>query len=96
MTAGQPPLPTASSTLGIRPDEEARVFHDEPWEVHAFGLTLMLHEQGLFTWPESTSTLAAENKHAQAAGDPDTGETYYHHWFAALERFVTEQGSPTG
>jgi len=31
-------------------------------------------------------------REAQAAGDPDTGETYYHHWLHALERLVTEKG----
>ncbi|HEY1543234.1 MAG TPA: nitrile hydratase accessory protein, partial [Xanthobacteraceae bacterium] len=34
-------------------------------------------------------------KRAQAAGDPDTGETYYHHWLAALERLVAEKGVTT-
>ena len=29
---------------------------------------------------------------AQAAGDPDTGATYYRHWLNALERLVTEKG----
>ena len=29
---------------------------------------------------------------AQAAGDPDTGETYYRHWLNALERIVAEKG----
>jgi len=29
---------------------------------------------------------------AQAAGDPDTGETYYHHWLATLERIVAAKG----
>ena len=64
----------------------------EPWEAHAFALTLMLHERGVFTWTQWSSTLATEIKHAQAAGDPDTGETYYRHWLAALERLVAEQG----
>ena len=64
----------------------------EPWEAHAFALTLMLHERGAFTWPEWTSTLATEIERAQAAGDPDTGETYYHHWLAALEHLVAERG----
>jgi hypothetical protein len=27
-------------------------------------------------------------KAAQAAGDPDTGEAYYHHWLATLERMT--------
>ena len=29
---------------------------------------------------------------AQAAGDPDTGETYYRHWLNALERIVAARG----
>ena len=53
---------------------------------------LRLHERGLFTWPEWAATLADEIKRAQAAGDPDTGETYYRHWLNALERIVAEKG----
>ena len=37
--------------------------------------------------------LAEEIKKAQAAGDPDTGETYYHHWLATLERMVAAKGA---
>ena len=55
-------------------------------------MTLALHERGLFTWPEWAATLADEIKRAQAAGDPDTGETYYRHWLNALERLVAEKG----
>ena len=40
--------------------------------------------------------LAVEIKRAQAAGDPDTGETYYLHWLAALERLVAEKGVTSG
>ena len=54
-------------------------------------MTLSLHERGLFTWPEWAATLSAEIKRAQASGDPDTGETYYHHWLNALERLVAEK-----
>ena len=36
--------------------------------------------------------LGEEIKKAQAAGDPDTGETYYHHWLATLERIVAAKG----
>jgi nitrile hydratase accessory protein len=60
----------------------------EPWEAHAFAMALTLHEKGLFTWPEWAAALADEIKAAQAAGDPDTGETYYRHWLAALEKIV--------
>lgn len=72
-------------------DEEGPVFR-EPWEAQAFAIALALHQRGLFTWTEWAATLAEEIKRAQAAGDPDTGETYYHHWLATLERLVAEKG----
>ena len=76
---------------GIPRDAEGPVFN-EPWEAQAFAMTLALHERGLFTWPEWAATLGAEIRRAQAAGDPDTGETYYRHWLAALERIVEQKG----
>ena len=63
-----------------------------PWEAEAFALALALHERGLFTWTEWAATLGEEIKKAQAAGDPDTGETYYHHWLNALEHIVAAKG----
>ena len=64
----------------------------EPWEAQAFAMTLALYDRGLFTWPEWAAILADEIKRAQAAGDPDTGETYYRHWLNALERVVATKG----
>ena len=72
-------------------DAEGPVFR-EPWEAQAFAMTLALYDRGLFTWPEWAAILGDEIKKAQAAGDPDTGETYYRHWLAALERIVAEKG----
>src|ERR1700730_9317010 len=66
-----------------------------PWEAHAFVLTLSLHARGLFTWNEWTAVLAEEIRRAQAAGDSDTGETYYRHWLSALERLVAVKGITT-
>ena len=86
----------ATSALpDIPSDAEGPVFR-EPWEAQAFAMALMLHERGVFTWNEWAETLAAEIKRAQAAGDPDTGETYYHHWLATLERLVAAKGVATG
>ena len=76
---------------GIPRDSEGPVFR-EPWEAQAFAMALALHERGLFTWTEWAATLADEIKRAQAAGDPDTGETYYRHWLNTLERLVAEKG----
>ncbi len=72
-------------------DGQGPVFR-EPWEAQAFSMALALHQRGLFTWPEWAATLADEIKRAQAAGDPDTGETYYRHWLAALEHLVAQRG----
>jgi len=75
-------------------DTAAPVFR-APWEAQAFAMAVALHKQGLFTWPEWAATLTAEIRAAQAAGDPDTGETYYRHWLNALERLAVEKGATT-
>ena len=60
----------------------------EPWQAHAFAMTLQLHEKGLFTWPEWAAALTQEISNAKQAGDADTGATYYTHWLNALEAMV--------
>ncbi|WP_027536091.1 nitrile hydratase accessory protein [Bradyrhizobium sp. WSM3983] len=72
-------------------DDDGPVFR-APWEAHAFAMVLTLHDRGVFTWPEWAVALADEIKRAQAAGDPDTGETYYLHWLATLEGLVARKG----
>ena len=85
----------ATSVLeGIPRDEDGPVFR-EPWEAQAFAMALTLHERGLFTWSEWAAALADEIKRAQAHGDPDTGETYYRHWLATLERLISAKGVAT-
>ena len=81
----------AAAVPGLPRDAGGPVFR-EPWEAQAFAITVALYRRGLFSWPEWAATLADEIKRAQAAGDPDTGETYYRHWLAALERLAAEKG----
>ena len=64
----------------------------EPWEAQAFAMALALYDRGVFTWAEWADALGGEIKRAQAAGDGDTGETYYRHWLATLERLVAAKG----
>jgi nitrile hydratase accessory protein len=84
----------AVAVPGVPRDEDGPVFR-EPWEARAFAMALSLHEAGIFTWSEWVEALGAEIKRAQAAGDPDTGETYYQHWLATLERLVAAKGVAT-
>ena len=86
--------PTQRATQEVRSiprNAEGPVF-GAPWEAEAFALAVSLHERGLFTWTEWAATLGDEIKKAQAAGDPDSGDTYYHHWLATLERIVAAKG----
>ncbi len=75
------------SVPGIPRDGDGPVFR-EPWEARAFAMALALHARGLFTWTEWADALAQQIKLAQAEGDADTGETYYNHWLATLEKLV--------
>jgi nitrile hydratase accessory protein len=77
--------------LSIPRDGDGPIFR-APWEAEAFALAVSLNERGLFTWKEWAAILGEEIKKAQAAGDPDTGSTYYHHWLAALEHIVAAKG----
>ena len=87
-----PAVARATSVVKSIPrDDDGPVFR-EPWEAQAFAMALSLHDRGLFTWNEWAATLADEIKRAQAAGDPDTGETYYRHWLATLERLIAAKG----
>ena len=80
-----------NDNLNIPRNKEGPVFN-APWEAEAFALAVSLNERGVFTWTEWAQVLGDEIRKAQAVGDPDTGETYYHHWLATLERVLSEKG----
>jgi nitrile hydratase accessory protein len=81
----------AQSVAPIPHSNDGAPVFGAPWEAQAFAMTLALQERGLFTWTEWASTLAAEIKRAQAAGDPDDGSNYYQHWLSAIERLLVEK-----
>ena len=78
-----------SPWLGIAGDEP--VFA-EPWQARAFAMVVSLHERGLYSWAEWADALAARIKAAPAAGYPDVGDSYYHHWLGALEDLLARRG----
>jgi nitrile hydratase accessory protein len=69
---------------------------EEPWQAHAFAMTLQLHEKGVFTWPEWAAALTREISAGQARGEASDGSLYYTHWLNALEQLVIERqlGTP--
>jgi nitrile hydratase accessory protein len=90
----QAAVDATAAVPGIPSDADGPVFR-EPWEAQAFAMALALHARGLFTWGEWAASLADEIKRAQASGDPDTGETYYRHWLATLEKLIAAKGVAT-
>jgi nitrile hydratase accessory protein len=91
MSTAADALRATQSVQSIPRNTEGPVFR-APWEAEAFALAMQLNARGLFTWTEWAAALGDEIKKAQAAGDPDTGETYYLHWLATLERIVAAKG----
>ena len=84
--------PPGAALPNLPRDHEGSPVFREPWEAQAFAMAVRLHEAGHFTWTEWAAALAEQIRLAQAAGDPDLGDTYYVHWLAALERLVAEKG----
>jgi nitrile hydratase accessory protein len=92
MTSNEPKLHELRAVLPELPFDEAGPVFRAPWEAQAFAMTLALYERGVFTWKEWAHALSVAIKDAQAAGDPDHGDTYYTHWLSALERLAAEKG----
>jgi len=84
-------LPDLELLPALPKDDEGPVFA-EPWQAQAFALAVKLRERGYFNWSQWCAALHQEIQAAQAAGDADLGDTYYHHWLAALEKLVIENG----
>jgi len=80
---------------GLPRDPEGSPVFREPWEAQAFAMAVRLHQAGHFTWTEWAVALTEQIERAQAAGDPDLGDTYYRHWLAALEHLVAAKGLVT-
>ncbi|MDJ0388385.1 nitrile hydratase accessory protein [Roseomonas sp. E05] len=85
-------LAAALEPVAPLPRSEAEPAFREPWEASVFAMTVALHQRGLFTWSEWAECLGGAIRAAQAAGDPDLGDTYYQHWLAALETMVARKG----
>lgn len=80
----------------LLPDPEGGPVFDELWQAEVFATVQVLADQGLFTWAEWTQALTDAIAAAQAAGDPDRGDTYYEHWLDALEGLCRAKGAVSG
>jgi nitrile hydratase accessory protein len=63
----------------------------EPWESRAFGVTIALHQDGLFTWDEFRDRLIAAIARWEAAHPDGEGYRYYTCWLDALQTLLDER-----
>ena len=77
--------------LPLIPRDESGPVFEAPWQAAVFALTVRLSMEGHFTWTEWTTVFSSAIWKAQKEGDPDLGNTYYHHWVSALERLCEER-----
>ncbi len=91
MSASHRTVDALAAVKSIPRDGGGPVFR-APWEAQAFGLTLSLHDRGMFTWQEWTDAIAAEIQAARGRGEQDDGSHYYEHWLAALEKVAIAKG----
>jgi nitrile hydratase accessory protein len=71
------------------PRKNGELVFAAPWESRVFGITLALHEAGVFPWDEFRRRLIAEiAEHERGAA----GGSYWVCWLAALEELLAAKG----
>ena len=61
----------------------------EPWAAEAFGMTVHLHERGVFSWTEWAAALTQQ---VHAPGRAADGSDYFDCWVEALCSLLSEKG----
>jgi nitrile hydratase accessory protein len=79
-----------ASTVDV-PRSNGELVFRAPWESRAFGMAVVLYEDGVYDWDTFRERLAAEI----AARPDDDGGAYYERWLLAFERVLTERGLVT-
>ena len=67
----------------------------EPWEAAAFAITVKLHRDGVFAWPEWVTALGNEITADRDRAGAGQETPYYALWLAALEKLLATKGVAT-
>lgn len=73
--------------LAVLPKKRGEPVFRDSWEAEAFAIGNILVKEDRLSCKQWMDLMAEAIQKAQAAGDPDEGDTYYHHWCTALEAF---------
>lgn len=64
---------------------------EQPWHAQLFALSVALHAQGLFSWPDWTKRFGARLKHNGADHELNGGDDYFTAWLETLEALLVER-----
>ena len=75
--------------LAAPPRRNGELVFAEPWESRVFGLTMALHEAGVFGWDEFRSRLIDAIRRGEADGG---SQPYWLSWRCAFESLLQAKG----
>ena len=70
------------------PRDNGELTFREPWESRLFGLTMALHDQGVFEWDDFRRLLIEEIAKRELADADQENWHYYECWRGAFERLM--------
>ena len=88
-----PELPVELDVAGPSspPRSNGELVFAEPWESRAFGLTIALYQDGLFSWDDFKDRLIAAIARWEAAHPDGEGYRYYACWLEALQSLLDDR-----
>ena len=76
------------------PRANGELVFSEPWESRVFGITIALHQDGVFAWDEFKERLIAAIARWEAGHPDGEGYRYYACWFDALQALLRRPPHP--
>ena len=74
------------------PRKNGILVFQSPWESKTFGMTIALHENGLYDWEEFRKLLIRHIKEWQSKPPANRGEwNYYERWISSLEELLVNK-----
>ena len=70
-------------------------FFEHPWHAQLFALSVALHAQGLFSWPDWTNRFGNRLKRNSAERELNGGDDYFITWLETLEELLVEREPET-
>ena len=74
------------------PRREGEMAFDQPWEIRALSMTVALHDQGEFAWPEFQQELITAIRRWEDSPAEAGNWHYYERWLMALEEVLAARG----